>query len=273
MAEKQSPFFDKAPVVERVLGVQFVPIVKFTNGHLGAFWQTLDVTEWPHVSDAPPVPQQFENFPFGQGVPHLAMFAVNVGFPGARLMIRNRAGDRIIQIQNGVFNYNWIGQGEGKSYPRYEKLQSEFFEVLERFRGFIGGIGDWNPNQWEATYLNHIPKGTVWHSPEDWGAAFESYVSLPYRLPGSKLETFGGQWRYEIEPQRGRLYVDIQHAHKVDGNKTDEIIALRLTARGPIVPDKPGWNLADGLASGHRVIVDGFSKLASANAREFWKER
>jgi uncharacterized protein (TIGR04255 family) len=200
------------------------------------------------------------------------MFSVGLGFPGTRLMIKNKTGDRIIQIQNGALNFNWVGQGEGDSYPRYEKIQEEFFEALQKFRDFIAVMGNWNPNQWEVTYFNHLPKGTVWSTPEDLGNAFASCVSLPYRLPNSTLEAFGGQWRYEIEPRRGRLYVDIQHVDRMDGTK-EEMLALKLTARGQILPDKSGWSLNEGLGIGHKVVVEGFAKLASEKAKEFWRER
>jgi len=53
--------FRHAPVVETVIGVQFEPLGKMTNAHLGAFWKTLG-PEWPNVTDAPRIEDQFERF-------------------------------------------------------------------------------------------------------------------------------------------------------------------------------------------------------------------
>ena len=56
------PKYEKPPVVETVLGLQFNPLSAFTNAHLGAFWQSLGVEAWPTVTDKPPLPRQEERF-------------------------------------------------------------------------------------------------------------------------------------------------------------------------------------------------------------------
>ena len=57
------PHYDKPPVIETVLGVQFDRLSALTNAHLGAFWKTLNPQqEWPNVEDAPLLPNKVERF-------------------------------------------------------------------------------------------------------------------------------------------------------------------------------------------------------------------
>ena len=136
---------------------------------MGAFWKVLDSAEWPRVSDAPLLPVQFE--PCTREARWSKGVQVHVSQdPSSRLQITNAAGDRMIQLQNTRFHFNWLGQA-GRTYPRYEKVRTEFSDVYGRFLEFVRGegLGELRPNQWEVTYLNHILKGTVWREPNDWG--------------------------------------------------------------------------------------------------------
>ena len=47
-----------------------------------------------------------------------------------------------------------------------------------------------------------------------------------------------------------------------------EVLVLRLTARGPVVSPS---DVEKGLNLGHRVIVESFDSLISQKARTYWK--
>lgn len=51
MDEQNLPSFERPPVIETMLGVQFQPLPALRSAHLGAFWKTLG-EEWPVVLDA-----------------------------------------------------------------------------------------------------------------------------------------------------------------------------------------------------------------------------
>ena len=164
------PAYDKPPVVETILGVQFDRLRGFRNAHLGAFWKTLDASEWPAVSDAPLLRPQFERFADGARWATAVQLQITQD-PACRLQITNKNSDRMIQLQNSRLHFNWLGEG-GREYPRYEqKVRDGFVWALQCFIDFVirEELGDFRPNQWEVTYLNHIPKGTVWNTPNDWG--------------------------------------------------------------------------------------------------------
>lgn len=262
--------FRQPPVVETVLGVQFARLPSLTNAHLGAFWQHLGAG-WLNVRDTPQLEEQFETF--GEAAAWGGVQLKLTQSPSLRLQIKNAAEDRMIQVQNGRFHYNWLGHG-GEDYPRYKQVRPEFDGALSDFRRFLEKqhAGAIEPNQWEVTYVNHMPKGTVWDEPDDW-------LKLFNRLPGPclgsdslKLEGLGGLWHFEIVPQRGRLHVEIQHG-RIGSPDGQEAIVMKLTARGPIAPGEPvELGVGRGLDLGHDAIVASFRDLTSPEAHKYWGE-
>ena len=185
------------------------------------------------------------------------------------MCIRNAAENRMIQIQNGRLHYNWLGQG-GEEYPRYSRVRPEFDKCLGELERFLAdeSLGKLRPTQWEVTYVNHFPKGTVWDDPADWRALFTSLPQASVSVLPVRLESLGGQWHYEIEPQRGRLHVQLQHGRRSSPNQC-EVVIMKLTARGSLGKDSdPG--LDEGLDLGREVIVRTFKELTSAEAHEYW---
>ncbi len=262
------PDYDRPPVVETVLGVQFERLPGFKNGHLGGFWKTLDSENWPMVSDAPPLPPQYEQFTeaarWAKGV-QVQLTQV----PSSRLQIRNKDGDRMIQLQNGRLHFNWLGEAGGR-YPRYKNVREGFAWGLERFAEFLGqeNLGDVRPNQWEVTYLNQIPKGTVWNAPDDWGF-FGPLGTVPTVEGVADGESFTGEWHFVIPDQRGRLHVQWQHTMKPDPEK-QEIIVLTLTARGPLQQNDDAQAILAGLDLGRETIVRSFKAFMNDAANKYW---
>lgn len=262
--------FKRPPVVETVLSVQFDRLPGLMNAHLGAFWQRRNA-EWPSAADAPPLDEQFEAFGEQSGWNRAIQLKLTQA-PSARLQMRNVSGDRMIQVQNCRLDYNWIGM-PGQEYPRYRTVRPEFDRVLDEFAALIAehGLGDLVTNQWEVTYVNHMIKGTVWHDPSDWADVFSSLLGMPAVPEGMRLEGFGGHWHFEIEPRRGRLHVEIQHAYVGGPEGKEEALAMKLTARGPIDRGKAlPAAIGEGLNLGHEVIVTSFEELTSQQAHDYW---
>lgn len=265
------PDYERPPVVETVLGVQFEEIPHFGNAQLGAFWKTLDPAEWVSVTDAPPLEPQFEQFGEGMGPQPLLAFRWTQDLR-TRLQIKNEPGDRMIQIQNSRFHFNWLGKTAGY-YPRYPAVRDGFEAVLKQFVTFVGKekLRTFRPNQWELTYINNIPKGTVWNAPSDWGffRPLRGVPTLPNLIEG---ETFTGQWHCAIPHQRGRLHMQWQHGlPPAASHDRQETIWLTFTARGPLgTADDPVKAVLEGLELGHVTIVQSFKALMSEEANAFW---
>lgn len=266
-----SPDYDNPPVVETVLGVQFDRLPGFKNAHLGAFWKTLDLDEWPVVQDVPPLTPQFERFD------KTARWAKGVQLqltqdPACRLQIKSIDGGRMIQLQNNRLHFNWLGES-GVPYPRYERVLEGFESALRKFVEFVEQehVGDFQPNQWEVTYVNHIPQGSVWKTPGDW-SFFKPLAG--FSMVGNLVqgESFGGEWHFIIPDRKGRLHVQWHHGLKTLSDEPEnEIVRLTLTARGPIGDsDDKLRTLTDGLNLGRRIIVSSFKELMNDDANKHW---
>jgi hypothetical protein len=260
--------YARPPVVETILGFQFEPLRDFSNAHGGVFWAQLG-DQWPSVADATPLEPQFEHLAeTAKWVPPSFALRVAENLP-SRLMIRNKSDDRLIQLQNGRLHLNWLGH-EGADYPRFEKMLEEFQGIGGQFAAFVKdhGLGELRPNQWEVSYLNHIPQGTVWKDVSDWGFFKPLEAHVRTRV---KLETFHGEWHFIIPPDYGRLHVEWRHGKAT--KSSHELIALNLTARGPIriTDDGQGVKVArDGLRIGHDAIVFSFRDFMSDAANAYW---
>lgn len=266
-----TPEYERPPVVETILGVQFDAMPGLTNAHLGAFWASLDSTEWISVMDLPPLQSQFERF--SESARWVKGLQIQVSqVPQSRLQIKNKTADRMIQVQNGRLHVNWLGDAGG-DYPRYAKVKEDFVIALEKFLKFVESarLGEFQPDQWEVTYINHIPRGTVWYSPADWGF-FKPLGAVPTIESLIEAESFTGEWHFVIPPEAGRLHVGWQHALKNNSDQTEnEIVQLTLTARGPMPSGAdPKRNLIEGLDIGHDTIVRTFARLMSTEANTFW---
>lgn len=263
--------YRKPPVVETVLGVQFEPIKGLTTAHLGAFWKALGA-EWPNVAEVAPLEPAFERF--GNEIRWETLgFRFRVGVMGSRLQIKTADADRMVQVQNGRLYYNWL-HASGGNYPRYRPtLKPGFDDTLHRFQSFLEGegLGALQPNQWEITYVNRLIKGQVWETPADWFSLVGGFMPMGNLHEAVKLESGGGEWHFEIQPQRGRLHLQLQHG-RADSEDGPETLTMKLTARGPVQADNPAMSVDAGIELGHDVIVDTFKRLTSGAAHDFWEE-
>jgi len=260
------PDYENPPVVETILGVQFDRLPGFRSVHLGAFWEILGRTDWPQIADAPPLLQQFERFRGAANWGQLDLQLMMSQDASQRAQMKNQTGDRMIQVQNGRLHFNWMKQGEAK-YPKYEKVRDGFRDVLGKFTKFVRdlNLGSFCPNQWEVTYLNQIPAGTVWKVPSDWG--FFRLLGTA-AIPGD-VESFDGAWHFAIPQDRGRLHVQWQHARQ-PGPTPKDIIVLNLTARGALESANTEDSMIAGIDLGRETIVRAFPALMSDDANKYW---
>ncbi|MCO6043299.1 TIGR04255 family protein [Aeoliella sp. ICT_H6.2] len=266
------PDYERPPLVETVVGVQFDQLQSFTNAHLGGFWKSLDATEWPTTADAPPLPRQVEEFTEG------AKWAKGLRLqftqdPACRIQIKNADEDRMVQLQNNRLHFNWLG-ASGGNYPRYGQVLAEFKQILASFVRFVSdeNLGEFRPNQWELTYVNHIPKGSVWETPADWNF-FEPLAAIPSVDKVVQGESFSGEWHFTIPDQRGRLHIEWKHGVKPkEGTDEQQFVRLTLTARGKVEENSID-GIVEGLDLGHKTIVSSFSSLMSNNANKYWGQK
>jgi len=257
------PSYKNPPVVETILGMQFESLDKMRVGHLGKFWALLG-EEWPFQDDAPTLEPQFEQFSEADRFLKLALGFRVSNSPECRIRIRNKSRNRMIQIQNGRLILNWLKVNE-EPYPRYDVMRTEFAQHFQTLSEFLktSELGEISPNQWEVTYLNHIPRGTLWSTPKDWG--FFRPASDAAEMSGvSELEDLSGNLRFKISGDLGRVHVAWQLGKT---SEETEVLVVNLTARGPIHKSQ---TLMDGLDTGRVAIVQNFKHLMSDKANSYW---
>ena len=268
------PDYESPPIVETILGVQFDPIERCSGPILGLFWSTIR-HDWPNASEAPYLESKFERFGTHHSWSDLR-FQLKEGHPPLRLQLRKDSADWMLQVQNSRLHINWIGYevATNPSYPRYAAVREQFAAAWRQFCEFAAGedLGNISPNQWEVTYINHIPIGTVWQKPSDW--SFMQLLGDASVLDGlARFEAFQGGWRFALPNEAGRLHITWKSArrrHPEVPDSEQDIVILEQTARGPLADGSDSNEVLRGLDAGREVIVKSFKQLMDANSNHFW---
>jgi uncharacterized protein (TIGR04255 family) len=130
-------------------------------------------------------------------------------------------------------------------------------------------MGEVTPNQWELTYINSIPKGKLWETPSDWSKVLPGLFGSPPSGGNAKLESFGGEWHFEIPPKRGRLHISVQLSRLKD--ELEPVLLLQMTARGS-VGKGAAQTFDEGLEIGHQATLDAFLEITSDDAQKAWEK-
>src|SRR3982751_1568266 len=94
------PKFERPPVIEAVLGVQFERLVDFSAAHVGWFWKTRLSDEFQTAKEAPRLEDQFERFGNDRVWAPMGGLVFRPGAEADRIQIVNSRGDRMVQIQD-----------------------------------------------------------------------------------------------------------------------------------------------------------------------------
>lgn len=268
------PKFASPPVVEAVLSAQFARLPRFSNAHAGWFWKGYLGPEWPEAKEVPRLSDQFERFGEERRFKGPdAGISIATSPVAQRLQITNSSGDRMIQVQDSRFVYNWQRKpGSDSPYPSYESLLPEFHSNFRPFEKFAAELGSdsLDLNQWEVTYVNDLRKGNLWDSPGDWVNIFPDFHWL-HAEPQARPDGFRGEWQFVIGGNQGRLYVSLTHA-RIGGESGPETLLLQLTARGPINA-REGIGLDKGFETGHEAIVRSFTAMTSTACHNHWERK
>lgn len=258
VSEVERPEFENPPVIEVVCGVAFPPVPGFTIAHVGRWWDELG-EEFQQVDEVPPLAVVIE----GPGPHTREVFADAMPIP--RMWFTSSAGDRLVQLQRDRFLTNWRKTSPDHTYPRYDRVSSDFFDLLSRFEQFCETHADAKPDlkQYELSYINHLPQGEGWDTLGNIGNVFPD---LSWRDDGRFLpspEGLDARIAFALPEDAGRLHIRLQVARRRQDNQP--ILVLDLTARG-FLPDTKKWF---GLA--HEWIVRGFADFTGdAVQKDLW---
>lgn len=268
-SEQPLPVFERPPVAEVAISIQFEPLEGFTVPKLGLLWNEFR-EEFPITEDAAPISPVYEIFGVVQN-PQLGMKLINVP-PLRRSWFLNEAGTELLQIQEDRFIRNWRKRSDEDEYPRYEKIINDYKENYKVFEEFLvrEGISKPEINQCEITYVNPIVAGKMWEDHSQLSTILTSY-KLEYSdafLPAP--ENVSVVQRFIIPDSEGeplgRLHIVAEPS--TDPRSGKPAYLLKLIARGR--PVKPSFESAlEFFDLGREWIVRGFK---SATTTEMHKK-
>ena len=249
-----TPSFDRPPIVEKLMGIEFSPLEKWEVPHFGLFWQEIR-DSYPTFTVQPPLLAPQTEFISAGGV--------------VRCWFHHESKTKLIQVQQDRFLYNWQKPNTYETYPHHESIQPEFAEMWQKFCQFLEAneIGVPMINQCEITYINHLERGREWQKLSDLPNIINCWSNLSGNLLNVEPDLVAIQTSYSMPDIEGKLIIQIQPAF--DHESAKEILLLRLTASG-----KPtSFEAADLLSwfeAGRKCVVQSFVDLTSQEMHEFW---
>ena len=234
------------PLIEAWLGVDFDVSTDFHEITASAWHDRLG-PEWPVV------------WPSAGPTDRPSLSAT-----GSERQMRDVMGDRGIRFRREGFSFGWLGHN-GSRYPRYEAIRDGFVATLDAVRDVMPKLG--SPTRWTVSYVNKIPQGTVWSSPDDW-SFFRLWQPIPLKKLNIEPAGFSGTWQFPLDDERGTLSIEFRHEPGGTPTNEDESLWIRITASGPT--DSHESSLFDGLDFGREMIVRSFGELVTPHAKQFW---
>jgi uncharacterized protein (TIGR04255 family) len=267
------PSFERPPVTEVALSIQFASITRFRTVHVGMLWQEFRAT-FPKVSEQPPLVPVFETF--GATSPSgLLPFRVEAFMtpPMPRFWFESADGVHLLQVQQDRFMHNWRKFNSSENvYPRYEPIRDRFRDEIERVSEFLRreDLGPIQPNQCELVYTNAIvlPDGTDPHAQLD--RITPLWRRWQHDTDLAPLENGSLSFRYLIRSQEiplARVYVEFQPGRLA--SDATPAIKLDITVRG-----KPQENNLESafrlLDEERRAVVRTFDRLTTDELHAMW---
>lgn len=267
------PNFEKPPVVEVALSVQFEQLTALRTAYFGRLWSVFS-DQFARTEDQRPVEAVHEPFDPRQYVQDLGIKFRSLDVPPIpRVWFLNTAGTELIQVQQDRFIHNWRKAGDDVEYIRYPRIRERFVESFNRFESFVSSekLGHILPDQCEVTYTNHLVAGQGWQNQGRLGQVFNFWrpvnggflpepenasLAIRYIIPGDDGKPIG------------RLHIDLQPAFR----KTDflPMLILNLTARG--APCGSGVSgVMEFFDRGREWIVRGFAEITTNEMHSEWR--
>ena len=263
------PDYDNPPVNEVVFGIQFKKLQNLRVPHAGILWEKLGRGKYPECKEMPPIAHTVESF---KGVlPQSQSVTVEsfVNPPLPRLFFISGVKNHLIQVQEDRLHLNWRKLKPDDEYPRYVKLYPKFLESWNIFTTFVRelDLGSIEPDQYELTYVNQMPRGRGWVNLLDIHKVFRDFRPGPDDCFLPEPENMSWRKTYRMPDDKGRLHVSMRLA--VSRESKDQLIIFDLTARGFAVDEMDTW-----FAMAHEWIVKGFSDLTDESIQDsIWKKK
>lgn len=268
MAERPAdlPEFDRPPVVEVAIGVQFEPIKAFRQAHVGLLWNRIKA-DYPLTQDQPRLETPIEVTDEGFVGPSFQLELLNSP-PVHRAWFISADESLLLQVQDDRLIHNW--RHRGGEYPRFEPLLDQFWTHVDNYQAVLAEVGLSLPpvHQAEVTYINWIPVDSMEHFFRPSTAA---EIDLPTVGPRPDVQRWTARYPVRDEDELvGRLAVETQPGGRLERGKASTGFQLALTFRAPVVAEASRKRVSVLLGQGRDAIVRSFTELTTQAMHEEW---
>ncbi len=263
----QLPSFKKPPVAEVAIAAQFDGIRGLTGPLMGLLWQRYRES-FPKLEVHPALDPQVERS--GPAAGKGLRFKLET-VPPSRAWFIGANEAHLIQVQQDRFVFNWRRMA-GEDYPRHEQVRGSFDENFGIFQEFLADeqLGGPKLNQWELTYVNHIPAGEGWYRHGELGSVVPALVGSGQRAFLPEPEDIALRVRYRMPDGEGgvsRLHIVANPGFDASGSP---VLGLTLTARGGLGQGATS-TFESRLDLGREWIVRAFAEVTSKTMHRHWE--
>jgi uncharacterized protein (TIGR04255 family) len=261
------PEFAAPPVIETSIGIQFDGLDGYASLHAASYWERIQ-SEYPRLEEHPPLEPAFETFGPADGQIGQAQIQLIQGAIRPRYFFINGNDDKLVQLQGDRLFLNWRKRSEGAEYPRHAHIRAEFEKRLKELLEWAGekGLGQINPTQCEALYVNRIPLRDA--AGANCGLSY-FFPWLQNLIGTTESGSFNFNRRLTSEEGRplARLHMNLHYGTDPEGKREAR---LMLHVRGS--PLESSFNGCLAMIDAEReIIVRTFAELTSPQAHAIWE--
>jgi len=260
------PEFDRPPVVEVAIGVQFEAIKSFRQAHVGLFWNQIR-TDYPTTQDQPRLEMPIEALDPGLAWPSLKIELIDSP-PVHRAWFASLDESLLVQVQDDRLIHNWRHRGGG--YPRFEPLLDLFWSHVSRYESAMtdARLSLTPIQQAEVMYSNWI---AVESMEQFFRPSIAAEVAIPGIGPKPDMERWAAWYPVREETELvGRLAVEAQPARRVEDGKVLAGFQLSLTFRAPVIAGATRGGISSLLGIGRNAIVKTFAEVTTETMHKEW---
>ena len=259
------PDYERPPLHEVVLGVQFSPPRQYQHIYALEIWE-LFRQEFPKIKQQLPLSPSFETFGRPQTGRHIEHRIIQE-LPPPRYWFLSEDEDEIIQFQNDRLLHNWRKiETKEKPYPHFENILPKFENELFALEAYLDKWSGqkMNMTQCELSYISHILL-----TEEEHGGSIDKWIRL-VNLENTEIEDFSFRFRKQLNDDTGQPFGRLIGECSTGINLKDEtLLRLELTVRG--APNEPTASAAlEFLLNGREIIVNCFDNITTEFAHREW---
>jgi uncharacterized protein (TIGR04255 family) len=246
--------FKNPPIVELICGIQFQSDrYDFTIVH--DFFNRIK-SEYPNIEENPPLTFQFDS---NSGM----MYNYKDNYPLVRYFFINKEKDKLIQLQNGRFLFNWRKDVTTQNiYPNFINVFREFEKNWNILYKICSDDDSIKINQLELTYIDHI----AWLENTNIKRIEDAFIFIKQTGLLSDIDTGNILLSAPINELKGHLFMNVKTA-RLSKDKRD-ILVLETTTKG--ITNEVNQTIKDWFNYAHLKISEEFMKQTTEIAKKEW---